>query len=155
MESRSGRAKIYSPVSHSGLESGLPGGRLTSGWPPAGTALDWCVLPPSPTHCELFWGISSAFPVFSLKENSPVYKSGREGCWACAEDAVIGRWGRSLCELAASLSAVAERLKGSRNTRGPCCWGDRAWLAVYSVLNLASKFSLIKSLIKWNIEMLL
>ena len=56
-----------------------PGGRLTSAWPPAETALDWCSLPPSPTHCVLFWGgISSAFPFSRFKE-SPANKSGSRG----------------------------------------------------------------------------
>ena len=128
-----------------------PGGRLTSAWPPAETALDWCSLPPSPAHCVLVLGVFPlSFPFSWFKEESPAHKPGSRvgvgGCWACVEDVVIGHWGRSLCELAASPSAVSERLKGERGRQRKALSSRRLkwfWLdwCVYTCRKLASECS--------------
>lgn len=107
----------------------LPGGWLTSGWPPrAETALDWCVLPASLTLGELLWAFPLTPPSFLSSKNKGLFTSGEGECWTCAEDVVMGHWGRSLCGPAASLSAVFERLKGTDKVlrswcqSGGCCF---------------------------------
>lgn len=144
METRPGPSKRYSPASRSGLESILPGGRLTSRWPPSWEGFRlMCAASFSHSLCAVL-GISSAFPLLSFKEKKPCLQVGGRGSAELAlKDAVIGRWGRFFVWTGSfSVSCVWE-VKGLTEDRGklwvPAVWSDLAWSACYTCQKLASK----------------